>query len=170
VIVTREPRWGPIEGPHARIDPDTGYSSVTIPIDLLMSGKDTTNNLVIAPNDLITVPKAELVYVVGDVHKAGGFPVTTHDSVSLLQAISLAEGFGPDSSPKHAHILRVVADGNGTPRDIPIDISKILAGKAPDTKLIANDVLYVPHSGVKVTARRAIEVAIGVGSGVLIYR
>ncbi len=59
---------------------------------------------------------------------------------------------------------------DGTPREIPVDINKIISGKAPDVQLLANDVLFVPHSGVKVTSRRALEAAIGISSGLLIYR
>jgi polysaccharide export outer membrane protein len=56
------------------------------------------------------------------------------------------------------------------PKEIPVDLKKILEGKAPDMQLYANDVLFVPNSTAKTVSRRAIEAAIGVGSGIAIYR
>ncbi len=170
VIITREPQWGVINAPHARTDPSTGGSTLAVPVDSLMSLRAPEENILIKPNDVISVPKAELVFVLGDVKKAGGFALSSHSSISLLKALSLAEGLGPDDAAKHARILRTAPGSDGTPREIPVDINKIISGKAPDVQLLANDVLFVPHSGVKVTSRRALEAAIGISSGLLIYR
>ena len=135
-----------------------------------MTSRDTGENIIIYPGDVISVPRADLVYVVGDVKKAGGFQISTHETVLLTQALAMAEGLGPDSAAHSARILRPVPGGDGTPRQIPVDVDKIFAGKSPDVLLFANDVLYIPRSGVKVTARRAMEAAIGITSGILIYR
>jgi len=133
-----------------------------------MSARDPKNNILIEPNDVITVPRAELVYVMGDVHKAGGFQLS-HQTISLLQTLSLAEGLGPNNAAGRARILRQEHGGDGTPRQIPVDINKIVAGKAPDMTLQANDVLFVPRSGVKVVSEKAIEAAVGLTTGLLIY-
>ncbi len=169
VIVTRDPNWGPIEGGHAKLGPN-GYSIATFSVDSLLTSENPDDNIVIQPNDVVSVPKAELIYVLGSVKKVGGFPMSTHPNVSLTQAIALAEGLAPDNSASHAFILRKLPGGDGVPRQIPVDIPKIMAGKAPDVQLLPNDVLDVPHSGVKVASRRAIETAIGVSTGLLIYR
>ena len=169
VIVTRDPRWGAIAGGHARLDPN-GYSIATFSLDSLLTSANPDENIIVQPNDVVSVPKAELVYILGNVRKPGGFQLATHPSVSLLQAISLAEGLSPDSSASHARILRKLPGGDGVPREIPVDIPKIMAGKAPDVPLLPDDVLFIPHSGVKVASRRAIETAIGVSTGLLIYR
>ena len=170
VIVTRQPRWGGIEAPGTKMDPTTGYITVTFSLDSLLSSKDPRENIMMRPDDVVSIPRADLVYVVGDVQKAGGFQLSTHETVSLLQALSLAQGLGPDSAARNARILRQVPGGDGTPREVPVDVNKILAGKAPDVQLYANDVLFIPRSGVKVTARRVMEAAIGIGTGVLVYR
>ena len=67
-----------------------------------MSLKAPEENILIKPNDVISVPKAELIFVLGDVKKAGGFALSTHSSISLLKALSMAEGLGPDDAAKHA--------------------------------------------------------------------
>ena len=170
VLVTRQPRFGGINSTHARLDPTTGYTVATFSLDDLTSSRAPEDNIVIEPNDVISVPKAELIYVVGDVKKAGGFQLSTHPTLSLTKAISLAEGLAPDNAASHARILRTAPGGDGTLREIPIDVKKIFEGKAPDVQLMADDVLFIPHSGGKVFARRAMETAVGLTTGLLIYR
>ena len=169
VIVTRDPRFGTLPGQKPALDAN-GYSTATFSLDALLAAKNTADNIVMEPNDVISIPKAELIYVLGDVKKAGGFQLSTHPSVSVIKALALAEGLTPDNKASDARILREEPGGDGVPREIPVDIKKIEAGKAPDVPLYANDVLFIPHSGAKVTARRAVEVAIGVTTGILIYR
>ncbi len=170
VLVTRAAKWGSINAPRTRTDPATGETTATFSLDSLMTSQAPQNNIVIRPDDVISVPRADLVYVLGDVHKAGGFQLSTHETISLLQALTLAEGLAQDNAAKRARILRPVPGGDGTPRQIPVDVPKIFAGKAPDVQLFANDVLFIPHSGLKVTSRRAMDAAIGITSGILIYR
>ncbi len=170
VLVTRQPRFGGINSTHARMDPSTGYTVATFSLDDLTSSRAPEDNIVIEPNDVISIPKAELIYVVGDVKKAGGFQLSTHPTLSLTKAISLAEGLAPDNAASRARILRTAPGGDGTLREIPIDVKKIFEGKAPDVQLMADDVLFIPHSGGRVFARRAAETALGLTTGLLIYR
>ena len=53
--------------------------------------------------------------------------------------------------------------------EIPVDINAIFKGKAKDLPLYANDLLFVPHSNFKAGGQRAIEAAIGLSTGILIY-
>lgn len=170
VIVTRQPRFGSISAPGAKVALSNGYSTASFSLDALMASKNPENNIVVEPGDVVSIPKADLIYVVGDVRKAGGFPLSSHESVSLLQAVSLAEGLGPNASARHARILRPAPGGDGTPREIPVDVQKIFSGQSPDVPLYANDVLFIPNSAFKASAERALEAAIGVTSGLLIYR
>ena len=170
VIVTREPRYGGFNSSHARLDPATGYSIVTFSLDDLMASRAPEENILLQPDDVVSIPKAELVYVVGDVHKPGGFQLSTHPTISLLQALSLAEGTAPDNAANRAAILREDHGGDGTRRQIVVDVNKILAGKAPDVQLMADDILFIPHSGAKVATRRLAETALGLTTGLLIYR
>ncbi len=123
----------------------------------------------ILPNDVISIPKADLVYVVGDVKKSGGFQLSSHNTMSVLQALSLSEGFGPSAAPKDAKIMRPTEKDATKMAEIPVDIQKIFAGKAPDVPLYANDVLFVPNSLAKTSARRIAEAVLQTASGVAIY-
>lgn len=170
VLVTREARWGKLQGAEVKADAATGATTETFPLDALMKLKTPEDNILMRPGDVVSVPKGELVYVVGDVKKAGGFVLSTHRTLSVMEAVSLAEGMGPDSAAGSARILRPNPNGEGDHTIIPVDVDKISKGKAPDVRLYADDILYVPHSGMKAGSRRALEAAIGITSGVLIYR
>ncbi len=169
VVITRQPGEGKLSVGPVTTDSATGATSTTLPLDTLLALKSPGDNVIMEPGDVISVPKAELIYVVGDVKKAGGFEVRTHNTVSLMQAVSMAEGLAPDNAASKAHIIRPAPNGDGTMSEIPVDINKIFKGEAPDQKLYANDILFVPHSGFKVGSRRAIEAAIGLTTGILIY-
>jgi polysaccharide export outer membrane protein len=169
IIVTRQARWGAITGTQTGLT-GKGVTSVSFSVDDLLSATDPQANILMRPDDVVSIPRAELIYVVGDVKKAGGFPLSTHPTISLLQAVSLAEGLGPNNAAGKARILRPTPGGDGKPREIPVDINKIFAGKSPDVSLRANDVLFVPKSGVKVTSQRLLDAALGVAAGVAIYR
>jgi polysaccharide export outer membrane protein len=119
-------------------------------------------------NDVITVPKAELVYVVGCVKKSGGFTLGEHEQISVLQALSLAEGLDHGASTKKARLLR--QEGPGKERkEMAINLKPILNGSAPDVPLHANDILFIPTSTAKLATLRGVEAAIGMGT-MAVYR
>ena len=171
VTVTRLNKWGQVQAPGLKTEVSSGSSSVRIPLDQLASAKNPDANIVLQPNDVISVPRAEIVYVVGNVRKAGGFSLTHNETLSVLQAISLAEGFSPDAATSRARILRRSSeDSSAPPREIKVDASRILAGKDADQPLYANDILFIPNSAFKASTKRVIEAAIGISTGVLVYR
>ena len=169
VILTREIKWGPIDLPGARTDSTSRYSTASLSLDDLMKATNPAENIMIEPNDVVSIPKAEVVYVVGDVKKAGGFELSTHETISILQALSLAQGLDHNSAAGKSKIIRPAPGGDGKPHEIPVNITKILAGTNPDVPLFANDVLFVPNSLAKSTARRSAEAILEVATGIVIY-
>jgi polysaccharide export outer membrane protein len=141
----------------------------SISLKKLMDGSNPASNILIRPNDVISVPRSELVYVVGNVRKPGGFALLERESVSALQALAFAEGLDPTAAPEHARILRPSADG-AERTEIVLDLRKILANKAPDQMLQPNDILFIPNSAMKSATRRALEVGIQMATGVVIFR
>lgn len=102
------------------------------------------------------VPKADVVYILGDVNRPGGIAMVTNDSkLSALQAISLAGGTPPNAVPSRARLIRKQADGSHV--EIPLQLSAIQKGKQPDIPLQADDVVYVPFSYAR-------NMAVGAGS------
>ena len=170
VIVTREQKWGKIPLPDVTVDPTTGTSVASVSLDDLQASRNPADNILIYPNDIISVPKAETVYVLGNVKRAGGFQLSSHPTISLLQALALAEGPDNNAKPDKAKIIRQPVGGDGKPKEIPVNISMVLAGKAPDVAMQGNDILYIPNSGLKSGSRRAIEAVIQAATGVAIYK
>jgi polysaccharide export outer membrane protein len=170
VIITREQKWGKIPLPDATVDPTTGSSTASVSLDDLQASRNPSDNILMMPNDIVYVPKAETIYVLGNVHKSGGFQLSSHPTISLLQALALAEGPDNNAKPDKAKIIRQPLGGDGKAKEIPVNISLVLAGKAPDVALQGNDILYVPNNGVKSGSRRAVEAIIQAATGVAIYR
>ena len=170
VIVTRQAGRPPLTMSNGHTELSGGYSTGRFSLDDLLNARSPADNILVEAGDVISIPKAELVYVVGDVRKAGGFTLSSHSSLPLLQALTLAEGMGPHAAGKRARILRPAPGGDGTPKEIVVDVDKIMAGKAPNPPLFANDVLFIPNSAAKAISERAFETALGVAAGVAIYR
>lgn len=153
---------------NVREDSATGYEVGTIDVRTLMSASDTGLNIPIMDGDVIAVSQAELIYVMGAVKKAGGFALGDHQHISLLQALSLAEGLDRAAAPKNARLLREESPGQQR-QEIAIDLKPILDGKAPDVPLRGNDILFIPSSGVKLASMRGLEAAIQLGTGFAIF-
>ncbi len=170
VIVTRAAGNGALPPvPGTQRNAGDSAQRLTLPLNDLLAATSPESNIAILPGDVVSIPKEQLIYVVGDVHRAGGFPMASRESVSILQAMSLAEGSNTNASLKSAKILRPVA-GTNMPAEVPINVEAILAGKAPDQALFANDVLFIPKSASKTGAKRAAEVMLQVATGIAIYR
>ncbi len=171
VIVTREASRGTLPTADGIRPVASGTSTrLTLPLNALTSGDSPGSNILLLPGDVVSIPKEQLIYVVGDVHRAGGFPMSSRESISVLQAMSLAEGANPNASLKKAKILRPTADSKSVPAEVPINLDAILGGKAADQPLFANDVLFIPKNTAKSGGKRAAEIMLQVATGVAIYR
>jgi len=168
VLITRNLTEGPIPVSGAYTDSTGKYSIAHINIRSIMSGKDPEANIQIMPHDVITVPRARMVYVLGNVGRPGGYVMQENETMSLTQAIALAGGWDKMAALGAARILR--ADGGSTREQIPANVKKIMENKAPDLQMRPDDILYIPNSMTKVIGARGAEEGISVGTGVLIWR
>ena len=167
INITRRREMGTIPLPSATMDRSGEFSTAEVNLKGLLDAKDPESNVILKPTDVISVPKADLVYVVGAVHRSGGFVLSEREDMTVLQAVSMAEGLEKTSAAKDAKIIR-----RGTSNDraeIPVNLAKILSGKSPDVPLLANDILFVPNSAAKSAALRTVEAAIQTGSFVAGY-
>ena len=170
VHVSRPRSSGMISGVDTTESADS-YSAVISLADLV-EGRCPQANIAILPHDTITIPRAKLIYVMGEVRKSGGFVLRERENLSVLQAISLAEGLTSTAGSKHAKILRALPGGaaDGKKTELAVDVKSILAGKSPDIALRPNDILFVPNSAAKNATLRGIESAIQMGTGIVIWR
>ena len=168
VTITREIKWGQIPLPNAKIDPTGRYSVASVSSRSIMNGQNPAENIAIRPGDVISVSKADLVYVIGSVRKPGGFVLGENESISTLQVLALAEGLNPSAASERAKIMRVVP-GSTTRTEIPINLKKLLAGKTSDLPLEHDDILFIPNSAAKSALIRGTETALAIGTGMAIY-
>ena len=166
--ITRELSKGQIPLAGATVDPTGRFSVAHVNLHNVMEAKNPQDNIIIETNDVIMIPKAQLLYVVGEVQKPGGFVLSERDSVSVLQAVALAGGLTQFAALKKARILH--QDSNHSTRtEVPANVSKILTGQAPDMELHADDILFVPNSLSKSAGAKALQTALNM-AGVAVWR
>ena len=168
ILITRQKEWGRIPLPGCTEDATGEFYVAEVSIKSVMEAKNPVENVLIKPRDVITVPKVQVVYVVGAVKKSGGFALGEARSMTVLQALAMADGLDRLAAPKNARIMRVSPGGNAR-TEIPVDVKKIFDGKGNDVALGAEDILFIPNSGKKAAALRTVEAMIGIGSGIAIY-
>ena len=144
-------------------------NTITVNLNQLMESGDPVNNIILQAGDIVTVPHAGIVYVLGAVGKPGGF-VLANDRAKMttLKMLALAGGLNRTAKSNHAVIIR--RDRQGLQHEQTVDLQKVVERKAEDVRLEASDILYVPDSNAKKALYRAGEIALGVGTGVALYK
>lgn len=123
------------------------------------------SNVPVQPGDTIIVQKAGMVYVVGNVQKPTGI-VMADSGLTVLKAIALAQGIAPNAALDKARLVRKTSDGQTA---IPLKLKQMLAAKAPDMTVQAEDVIFVPNSLAASGFKRGLELALQTTSGIVIY-
>jgi polysaccharide export outer membrane protein len=168
IVITRDLSMGRIPVPGAIEEPNGHFSVATVNLRAVMEARNPQDNVIVEANDVITIPKAQLFYVVGEVQRPGGYTLNEKDSISLLQAVALAGGLTGKASAKKAKVLHQTHDqANRT--ELATNVKKILDGTAPDVQLHADDILFVPNSLPKSAGAAALQTAIGM-AGASVYR
>ncbi|MCU1292844.1 MAG: polysaccharide export protein [Bryobacterales bacterium] len=142
---------------------------VELNLESIVEGSKSAGNILIQPNDVISISRAKVVYVAGSVHKPGGFSLGERDQLSILQLLSLAEGLNATADAQRAKVFHTAKDGVKR-SETSLNVRNVLEGKGPDAYLEPEDVLFIPDSKQKGAALRAAEIAIQMGTGVTIWR
>ncbi len=168
VTITRELSKGRLPLQDAADDPTGRFSIGHVKLHDVMEAHNPKDNIPIEANDVVMIPKAPLLYVVGEVQKPGGYVLADRDSVTVLQAVALAGGLTPLASTKHAKILHqdpVLLSRT----ELPTDVSKILNGKDRDVPLHGDDILFIPSSAAKSAGSKAWQTTLNL-LGVAVWR
>ena len=168
IRITRMLEWGELPLPNAGPDSTGKFSVAEVNLRELLAARRPTDNIQILPHDVITVPQAEMVFVLGDVGRSGSYLLADRQTMSVVEAVSMAEGLTRTADSRNCRILRVVTEQVAR-REIPVDIKAILAGKAEDVPLRAGDILFVPGSVSKTIGLRTAEGIIQVATGLAIW-
>jgi polysaccharide biosynthesis/export protein len=152
-------------------DPDKDQQIITIRLQDLLESGNNVYNVPVYGGDAVSVPRAGIVYVLGfGVSQPGGYVVQSRgEQVTVLKALALAHGMTTFAKANSAVIMRT-NPVTGNKDQLPVRIKDIENHKLDDVAMKSNDILYIPDSrGLKVLAKGT-EAALGVGSGVAIYR
>ena len=169
VRIARHVNEGALPLPNAQQDATGQFVVAEVMLEDVMDGRHLASTLAIQPHDVITVPRARLVYAIGEVKKPGGFVLREKQTVSVLQVLALAEGMSRTAGAGSARVLRPNPAG-GQREEIPVNLNQLMAGKHADVMLQPDDILFVPNSLAKSSFVRAMEAAIQVGTGMAIWR
>jgi len=103
------------------------------------------DQVLVNPGDTVVVPRAGIIYVLGDVNRPGGFTMNNNESrMSLLEALSNAGGPARTAKLNHARLIRKVDH-----TETQIALGDIQKGKRPDFAMAPGDILFVPFSYAK---------------------
>jgi polysaccharide export outer membrane protein len=166
VIVTRNPQ--DLSDSTDIGDASTPGAPQTFTINLsdVLDSGDSRFNIPLVGGDVVSVPRAGIIYVVGAVVKPGGFLLQNDlDHMTMLKMLSLAGGTTTTAKLKNSVILRKNLS-TGQRDQVPVDLSKVMKLKTQDVQMEANDILFVPDSNGLKALHRAGDVAVSLTTGV----
>lgn len=135
----------------AKMDDTSGFVSYKL-IDTLHAVPEA--NPFVRPGDLIQVPNADQVYVLGNVLRPLAIPLK--EPLTVSRAIAIAGGTAPSTKKDKVRIIRQLP-GSSAKQEIYVDLKAIEKNKAEDVALMANDVVDVPVSGTKSILRSLVQ-------------
>lgn len=135
-----------------------------IPVQSLLNLNEAVANLKLSGGEVIRVPVAGQVYVLGSVGKPGAFNVPDGSESSVMKALAISGGLG--EHPGHIAYIYRAEGGSGERNEIPIELQKIMDRKAPDVALLANDILYIPAANGRRISAKVLESTLGVAAAV----
>ena len=137
-----------VRGPRLDLCAASGESTttegglITLRLNDTLRGDETANPFV-EGGDIVTIPEAEQVYVVGNVYTPKSLPLK--EPLTVSRAIAMAGGPLRDSKTDKIHIVRRVPGAAGQ-SEIFVNLSAIARKKEEDLVLQPNDIVEVPES------------------------
>jgi polysaccharide biosynthesis/export protein len=159
----------PAEGNPPAAQNSASASLITVNLNELLETGDLRNNIILQGGDVVTVPHAGIVYVLGAVNRPGGFVISNERTqFTTLKVLSLAGGLTKIAKQDRAVIIR--KDKQGKQTETEVDLKKVLNRKSEDLQLRASDILYVPESRGKDIMYQTLQIAVAVATATAIYR
>jgi len=134
-----------VSSPCKEVDESDAAAFSSYKLSDVLQG-DPKSNPYLEAGDIVTVPEADQVYVVGNVFMPLTIPL--REPVTLTRAIAMAGGLKQDTSKDKIRVLR---QEPGTPvrKEIIVDLSAIEKKRSEDLALLPNDIVDVPTSAGK---------------------
>ena len=124
-----------------------------------------TSNVELQPGDTVVVPRAGIVYVLGEVTRPGGYVLNSTGGITVLQVVAVAAGPTRMAAPGKTRLLRRTENGF---QEQKIDLKKLLRGKTHDVSVRDEDILFIPGSALKEAMNAS--TLVGIAAGAAIYR
>jgi polysaccharide biosynthesis/export protein len=170
ILITRQKEAGAVCGQEDPPDPNADPDILRIKVSELLEKGNPAFNVPVYGGDIITVPRAGIIYVAGAVGQPGGYTLNDPGATfNVMKMIALAHGTAPYAKTNDSVVLRK-DPATGQTKEIHVKLKRIMDRKDPDVRLYAGDILYVPGSGAKRALATASGAAIGIGTGLAIYR
>jgi polysaccharide export outer membrane protein len=110
------------------------------------SAEIAASNVELQPGDTVVVPKAGIVYVLGEVTRPGGYVLNSTGGITVLQVVAAAGGPTHLASAGKTRLLHRSENGF---QEQGVDLKKLLRGKSQDVSVRDQDILFVPSSAIK---------------------
>jgi polysaccharide biosynthesis/export protein len=173
IVITRpaRPDSAQMEPASDRDDTSRDYQTITIRLQDLLKSGNPVYNIPVYSGDIVNVPRAGTVYVLGlGAAQPGGYILQNWgEEVTILQMVALAHGLSPFAKADDSVIMRT-NPATGQRDLIPVHVQQILKHKANDVALRSNDILYIPDSATKKILAKGAAAALGIGTSVALYR
>lgn len=128
---------------------DDAGGFISLRLNDTLRGEEKANPYMEA-GDIVSIPEADQVYVVGNVYRPQAIPIK--DPITVSHAIAVAGGPLRDSKTDRIHIIRQVP-GSGGVSELYVSLKDIASKKTEDVLLRPNDVVEVSVSEGKVLLR-----------------
>jgi polysaccharide export outer membrane protein len=125
-----------------RMAPDGAPTAIRVDLTGVERDGSFENDVALEDGDTVFVPQFDEVRVLGQVNRPGSFFPRAGKPLTLLGAISRAEGFTRLAKPSATVWIRKAAGGV---RTVSVDVDGILAGAGGDPVLEPGDVVFVPE-------------------------
>jgi polysaccharide export outer membrane protein len=114
---------------------------VAVPLPFTGGPADAAFDRPLQPGDVVLVPRADRIYVLGKVGKPGAIDIPGSEPLSVSKAISLAGGFERFAKKGQVQVLRTGA------QPLSVDVGSILdGGTENDPQLKPGDTVFVPEA------------------------
>ena len=141
-------------------DTDTSAAFSSYKLSDVLQG-DPKSNPYLEAGDIVTLPEADQVYVVGNVFSP--LTIALKEPITLTRAIAMAGGLKQDTRKDKIRVLRQ-EPGTTIRKEITVDLSAIEKKRSEDLALLPNDIIDVPTSAGKSFLRSLVQgVVPGVG-------
>lgn len=118
--------------------------AIDIHLRKLLNGEAPLSNIQVIDKDIIYIPKADKVFIIGEVKSPGDYVIKDRD-LTIVEAIGMAGGFTKIAARNRTKIIRVEDD---VEKIIQVNVDEITSEgrKADDIVLNPNDIIIVPES------------------------